>query len=195
MAGNRIKGITIEIGGDTTGLDKALSEVNKQIRTTQQELRDVERLLKLDPTNTELLAQRQKLLQQAVEGTSEKLKSLKEAEKQAQEQFQRGEISEQQYNALKREIIDTEEKLNGLEDAAKKSNATMAQIGATADKIAQGAQKVSDATRAMSVAAAGVLTASAALSQKSAHCSTRDRPILQPISRRSSRGATRPESQ
>lgn len=164
MAGNRIKGITIEIGGDTTGLDKALSGVNKQIRTTQQELRDVERLLKLDPTNTELLAQRQKLLQQAVEGTSEKLKSLKEAEKQAQEQFQRGEISEQQYNALKREIIDTEEKLNGLEDAAKKSNATMAQIGATADKIAQGAQKVSDATRAMSVAAAGVLTASAALS-------------------------------
>lgn len=164
MAGNRIKGITIEIGGDTTGLDKALSGVNKQIRTTQQELRDVERLLKLDPTNTELLAQRQKLLQQAVEGTSEKLKSLKEAEKQAQEQFQRGEISEQQYNALKREIIDTEEKLNGLENAAKKSNATMAQIGATADKIAQGAQKVSDATRAMSVAAAGVLTASAALS-------------------------------
>lgn len=164
MAGNRIKGITIEIGGDTTGLDKALSGVNKQIRTTQQELRDVERLLKLDPTNTELLAQRQKLLQQAVEGTSEKLKSLKEAEKQAQEQFQRGEISEQQYNALKREIIDTEEKLNGLEDAAKKSNATMAQIGATADKVAQGAQKVSDATRAMSVAAAGVLTASAALS-------------------------------
>lgn len=164
MAGNRIKGITIEIGGDTTGLDKALSGVNKQIRTTQQELRDVERLLKLDPTNTELLAQRQKLLQQAVEGTSEKLKSLKEAEKQAQEQFQRGEISEQQYNALKREIIDTEEKLNGLEDAAKKSNATMAQIGATADKIAQGAQKVSDATRAVSVAAAGVLTASAALS-------------------------------
>lgn len=164
MAGNRIKGITIEIGGDATGLDKALSGVNKQIRTTQQELRDVERLLKLDPTNTELLAQRQKLLQQAVEGTSEKLKSLKEAEKQAQEQFQRGEISEQQYNALKREIIDTEEKLNGLEDAAKKSNATMAQIGATADKVAQGAQKVSDATRAMSVAAAGVLTASAALS-------------------------------
>lgn len=164
MAGNRIKGITVEIGGDTTGLDKALSGVNKQIRTTQQELRDVERLLKLDPTNTELLAQRQKLLQQAIEGTSEKLKSLKEAEAQVQEKFQRGEIGEEQYNALKREIIDTEEKLNGLEDAAKKSNATMAQIGATADKVAQGAQKVSDATRAMSVAAAGVLTASAALS-------------------------------
>ena len=66
---NRIKGITIEIGGDTTGLKKALSDVDKSIRDTQSELKDVERLLKIDPKNTELLAQKQKLLTQAVADT------------------------------------------------------------------------------------------------------------------------------
>ena len=69
---SRIKGITIEIGGDTKGLDQALSGVNKQIKTTQSELRDVERLLKLDPTNTELLRQKQQLLAKAVSGNAER---------------------------------------------------------------------------------------------------------------------------
>ena len=66
---NRIKGITVEIGGDTTGLDKALSGTNKEIRNTQSQLKDVERLLKLDPTNTELLRQKQQLLGNAVSET------------------------------------------------------------------------------------------------------------------------------
>ena len=63
---NRIKGITVEIGGDTTGLDKALKSVNSSIKTTQSALRDVNRLLKLDPTNTDLLTQKQKLLKDAM---------------------------------------------------------------------------------------------------------------------------------
>ena len=63
---NRIKGITVEIGGDTTGLDKALKGVNNSIRTTQSSLRDVNRLLKLDPKNTTLLSQKQKLLKDAI---------------------------------------------------------------------------------------------------------------------------------
>lgn len=113
---DRIKGITVEIGGDVTKLNDALRSVNTRINSTQSALKDVERLLKMDPTNTELLAQKQKLLTQAIEETEGKLKTLKEAEQQVQEQFQRGEISEEQYNATKREIIATEEKLKSLRD-------------------------------------------------------------------------------
>ena len=70
---SRIKGITVEIGGDTTGLDKALKSVNSSIKTTQSGLKDVSKLLKLDPTNTELLTQKQKLLKDAIGSTKEKL--------------------------------------------------------------------------------------------------------------------------
>ena len=74
---NRVKGITVKIGGDVTWLDKALSGVNQKIRNTQSYLKDVERLLKLDPTNTELLRQKQQLLAQATEQTKNELKGLK----------------------------------------------------------------------------------------------------------------------
>ena len=84
---SRVKGITIQIGGDTTGLDKALQGVNRQIRDTQKELKDVERLLKMDPGNTELLAQKEKLLAGAVEETKEKLRQLQEADRQAKAQL------------------------------------------------------------------------------------------------------------
>ena len=77
MAANRIKGITIEIGGDTTKLQTALKGVNTEIKSTQQQLKDVEKLLKLDPGNTELLAQKHKLLGEAVQETKEKLETLK----------------------------------------------------------------------------------------------------------------------
>ena len=79
MAGNRIKGITVEIGGDTTKLQTALKDVNSEIKNTQSQLKDVEKLLKLDPGNTELLAQKQKLLSSAVSETKEKLATLKTA--------------------------------------------------------------------------------------------------------------------
>ena len=76
MAGSRIKGITVEIGGDTTKLQTALKGVNSGIKNTQSQLKDVEKLLKLDPGNTELLAQKQKLLSSAVSETKEKLATL-----------------------------------------------------------------------------------------------------------------------
>ena len=81
---DRIKGITVVLGGDTTGLNKALSGTNKEIKNTQSQLKDVERLLKLDPKNTELLEQRQRLLADAVSKSKTKLDTLKEAEKQVQ---------------------------------------------------------------------------------------------------------------
>ena len=82
MAANRIKGITVEIGGDTTKLQTALQGVNKEIKSTQSQLKDVEKLLKLDPGNTELLAQKEKLLSDAVKETKEKLEALKTAAEQ-----------------------------------------------------------------------------------------------------------------
>ena len=115
---DRIKGITIEIGGDTTALSKALSGVNKEISTTQKQLRDVERLLKLDPGNVTLLEQKQRLLADSVEQTKQKLDALKAAEKQVQQQFAEGKVSQAQYDALQREIVATEAELRKAEKAA-----------------------------------------------------------------------------
>ncbi|PEQ03999.1 DUF2207 domain-containing protein [Bacillus wiedmannii] len=115
MAG-RIKGITIEIGGETTGLQNALKDVNKRSNDLTKELKDVERLLKFDPGNVEALAQKQQLLTQQIENTTQKLDKLKAAEQQVQAQFQNGKISEEQYRAFRREIEFTEESLNGLKN-------------------------------------------------------------------------------
>lgn len=121
MPARRIKGITVEIGGDTTGLNKALQGVNSNIRDTKTQLKDVERLLKLDPGNTELLRQKYSLLNTEIQDTETKLTALKEAEEQVQQQFERGDVSEEQYNALRREIIATESSLRTLRDQAEQT--------------------------------------------------------------------------
>lgn len=162
---DRIKGITIEIGGDTTGLNKALSGVNKEIKSTQSQLKDVERLLKLDPSNTELLSQKQKLLTQAVSDTKEKLDTLKTAESQVQQQFAEGKINQQQYDALKREIIETSEQLKALEKQADSANVTMQKISLVGDKFQEVGGKISGAGEKMlpvTAAIAGVGAASVA---------------------------------
>ena len=104
---NRIKGITVEIGGDTTKLSKALESVNGTIKNTQTQLKDVEKLLKLDPTNTELLSQKQRLLADSIAATKDKLATLKTAAEQANQALANGEISQEQYDALQREIVET----------------------------------------------------------------------------------------
>ena len=86
---SRIQGITVEIGGDTTKLSKALESVNKSIKGTQSGLKDVNKLLKLDPSNTELVVQKQKMLKDAIEATKEKLATLKTAAQQARQQRSR----------------------------------------------------------------------------------------------------------
>ncbi|MEK5021569.1 DUF2207 domain-containing protein [Bacillus sp. FSL K6-0277] len=116
MAGGRIKGITIEIGGETTGLQNALKDVNKQSDNLAKELKDVERLLKFDPGNVEALAQKQKLLTQQIDNTTQKLDKLKAAEQQVQAQFENGKISEEQYRAFRREIEFTQGSLDGLKN-------------------------------------------------------------------------------
>lgn len=132
---SRIQGITVEIGGDTTKLSTALSKVNKEIRDTQSQLKDVNKLLKLDPGNTDLMAQKQKLLTQAISETKEKLDALKLAGQQANEALAKGEISQSQYDALQREIVETEKALEELEKQADKSAVALQKIGAAGEKL------------------------------------------------------------
>ncbi len=132
---NRIKGITVEIGGDTTKLQTALRGVNGEIKNTEAQLRDVNKLLKLDPGNTELIAQKHKLLGQAVDETKEKLAALKEAQKQADEALKNGTISQEQYDGLQREIVEMEQKLKALEEQANQSATALQKIAATGEKL------------------------------------------------------------
>ncbi len=155
---NRIKGITVEIGGDTTKLQTALKGVNGQIKNTQSALRDVEKLLKLDPTNTNLLTQKQKLLTQAIGDTKEKLATLKVAAQQANEQLQKGEISQSQYDALQREIIETEAELKKLESQASKTNQTLTKIGDVGTKFENAGNSITNVGKKASVASAAVTT-------------------------------------
>ncbi len=144
MAGGTIKGITVEIGGNTGPLNKALGDVDKTSRGLQNELRQVERLLKLDPTNTELLAQKQKLLAESVDNTSNKLNALKEVEKQVQEQVKQGKISEEQYRAFQREIIKTETELNELKSQASNTSTEVKTLGTNIEKTGESTNDLSN---------------------------------------------------
>ena len=153
---NRIKGITVEIGGDTTKLQTALKGVNSSIRDTQSQLRDVEKLLKLDPGNTELLAQKHRLLGEAVAGTKEKLATLKTAAEQANTALANGEITQDQYDALQREIIETENNLRDLERQAGQSAVALQKIAATGEKLKTVGDNISSAGQKLLPVTAGV---------------------------------------
>lgn len=137
MAANKIKGLTVEIGGDTTKLGKALEDVNKKSRDISGELGDINKLLKFDPGNTDLLAQKQKVLADAIKNTAKKLETLETAEKQVQEQFKRGEVSEEQVRALQREIIATTKKLESYEKAAEDTADALNQVGTSAKEAGE----------------------------------------------------------
>jgi TP901 family phage tail tape measure protein len=130
-----IRGINVVIGADTTKLSKALSDVNQKSKDIQSELRQVERLLKFDPGNTELLAQKQQLLSQAVANTNEKLNRLKLVQQQVADQFARGEISEGQYRAFQREIAKTEQELQRLEGRLRETDAAIEKHSSSWSKL------------------------------------------------------------
>ena len=153
---NRIRGITVEIGGDTTKLSKALEGVNKNIKNTQTQLKDVEKLLKLDPTNTELISQKQKLLADAVSSTSDKLKTLKTASEQANQALANGDITQGQYDALQREIIETENELQRLQTEAAKTNTALSKIGEAGAVLEKAGDKISGAGEKLLPITAGV---------------------------------------
>lgn len=152
---NNIKGITVEIGGTTAPLQNALKDVNKTIISTQTELKEVNRQLKFDPTNTDLLRQKQTLLSKEITNTKDKLGTLKEAEKQAQDQFQKGTVSEEQYRALQREVIKTESQLKNLSKQAVDTNLAIGKIKDAADKVGKGAGDVSSAMAPVTLAVVG----------------------------------------
>lgn len=133
----RIKGLTIEIGGDTTQLSESLHDVNKSITSTQAQLKDVEKLLKLDPTNTEMLAQKQELLTQAISKTEEKLETLKDAAVQAEKQLGEGKISQEQFAALQREIAATEIELKRYDSQLDTAADATEDLGDAAEQAAQ----------------------------------------------------------
>ena len=142
---SRIQGITVEIGGDTTKLQNALKGVNGQIKSIQSQLKDVNKLLKLDPGNTELIAQKHKLLSEAVGETKEKLATLKTAAEQANTALANGEISQEQYDALQREIVQTEQDLKSLETQANQSATAVQKIASAGEKIKTAGDNISNA--------------------------------------------------
>ena len=163
MASTKVRGITIELGADTSGLSKALKGVNSEIGKTQKDLKDVERLLKLDPTNTELLAQKQRLLNDAVTETKTKLDALKQAQDSIDMSTDEG---QRQYDALTREIVSCENELKNAENAAKSFNVTAEKISATAGKMSQKFGSLAEKTKGLSMAAGGALAGMAGLAIK-----------------------------
>lgn len=154
---DKIRGITIEIGGDTSQLSKSLDKVNKDLRTTQGELRDVDRLLKLDPTNTELLEQKQKLLAKSITQTESKLETLRKTEQSLKDAGV--DKNSAQFMALQREIISTESKLASMKKEAQTASVEMQRVAASADQISDATAKAAEKTRALSAAAAAVSVA------------------------------------
>lgn len=143
MANRNIKGITIQLEGDATGLNKALSSVDKSIKTTSGNLKDINRLLKFDPGNTELLKQKQENLTKAIGDTKQRLETLKTAAKQANEQLANGQMTQDQYDALQREIVETEQKLKGLTKESKTFGSVGAQqIAAVGNKVKEVGDKM-----------------------------------------------------
>lgn len=150
----KISGITIAIGADTTGVTNGLKDIGKQSNSVNSELRDVERLLKLNPNNVELVAQKQQLLSKQVELTTKKLDGLKGAQADVDRQFKSGDIGEEQYRAFQREVVATEGRLDhykqSLKDVESSSgeagNATKG-LGGKFDELGQSVEDVGEAVK------------------------------------------------
>lgn len=148
MAGKRIKGITIEIDGDTKGLDKSLSDVDKQLKTTKDDLKDVNKLLKFDPKNTELLQQKQELLKTAIADTKGRLEQLKTA--LAQMDASGADKNSEAYRGLQREIADTENQLKSLEKQEKQFGSVgVQQVQAVGKELQNIGDKIGNVGEAM----------------------------------------------
>lgn len=143
MASTKVRGITIELGADTSGISKALKDVNSEIGSTQRQLKDVERLLKLDPSNTELLRQKQELLKDSINETIQKLDKLEAAQKEVGKTYKETGEGKEQYDALTREIISCREELSKLVDEASSFNQAMEKIDAAGTKLQEVGGKIS----------------------------------------------------
>lgn len=141
--GTTLKGITVEIGGDTTKLGDAILKARKSAKDLSGELRGVESLLKLDPTNTVLLAQKQDILAESIAGAKDKLKMLIAAQESMSKQLADGKISPEQYRDFEREIESTRQQLTRLEAAASGTDDAVADVGDAAEEAGEKAEKAS----------------------------------------------------
>lgn len=166
MASSRIRGITIEIDGDTTKLGKALDGAEKSSKNLSSELKGVNSLLKLDPSNVELLTQKQTILNDSISATKDKLNTLKSAQAEVQAQFDRGDITAEQFRDFQREIVATEQKLNRLEDEAKEFwSVIQQQLKIAGDKVSEFGGKVEEAGKKFTLVS-GAATAGLAYGTK-----------------------------
>ena len=160
----KIKGITIELGADASGLEKALNDTNKALSETQKQLTSVNKSLKLDPKNLELVEQKQRLLTKATDETTKKLEALKAAQEKVSQSMGKDSKAQEQYDALSREISDTEVKLKKLNKEQQEFSKQAAQaqydasaFGSALNAVGEKAQVVAEKTKALSAAAAGAL--------------------------------------
>lgn len=150
--GTKIRGITIELGADTTGISKALGKLNSEINSTQKQLKDVERLLKMDPKNTELLRQKQELLNKSIENSTKKVEALREAQAELGE---RTEDNAKQYDAIEREIVACQQEQRKWSDQLAAMEPQTKTIKDTLSEISEATGKAAEKTKALSAAAAG----------------------------------------
>lgn len=171
---NKILGITVDIEGKTSGLTKSLQDANNSISKTTAALKDVDKALKLDPTNVELLAQKEALLNKQIEQTSDKLDIMKQVANDANDALERGDITEEQYASLTAEIVKTEASLTDLETEANSSGDALDDAGNSAEDAGDKAEDSGDkfeglgkaaetAGKVASAAMKAVVTASAAV--------------------------------
>ena len=144
---SKIKGITVEIGGDTTKLSKALEDVNKDLKDTQGDLKRIDKLLKIDPSNVELLEQKQRALTDAISGTNQKLETLQTAADQAKEKLNLGEITQKQFDELQRAVIEAEQKLNDLKSQASDTASSLKKVNGSSEIAASSLDSMSDSSK------------------------------------------------
>ena len=138
-----IKGITIEIEGKTSGLVKSLNEANKAIKDTESQLRQVNKALKLDPGNADLIKAKQNALATEIEATKEKLEAEKQAAEDAAEALAKGAITQGEYDALQADIALTTDRLKDLEKEARNSSSVLGQqMQAAGSKISEVGDKI-----------------------------------------------------
>lgn len=161
--GTKVRGITIELGADTSGISKALGSLNSEISKTSKELKDVEKLLKLDPGNTELLAQKQRLLTKAITESEQKVEALKEAQSQVNTETEEG---RRQYDAIQREIVACTQEQAKWKGQLDTIPGTMEKIAATASKISTVTGELAEKTANVSKIAGSVLVGAAGMAYK-----------------------------
>lgn len=167
--GTTLKGVTVQIGGDTTKLGEAIQKARKSASSLSGELRGVESLLKFDPTNTVLLAQKQGILAESIAGAKDKLKMLIAAQESMSRQLADGKISPEQYRDFEREIESTRQQLTRLEAAASGTDDAVADVGDAAREAGEKAEKASGGWTVLKgtladLAASAIKTAASAIS-------------------------------